>query len=234
MKKIIGSVMGAFAVSLCTLTSQGNARVPQTPAPTPDANSLRELTQRNFQAGDSFVHGMDSLMEAVAERLKVELDAKYLAEELESGWQRERAAFVDLEFSALGFGDYTPLVQWLADMTAQIRTVFGSLDRFPELRDLDLMNFSIPVALHPGGRVSTGETWDRTDYRLHFVPLIEVVTYWGSLKLCQTLADRKFPQARRLCPQVAKTLRTQIGQRIAPAWGERIYDRAHSRTPSPS
>lgn len=154
------------------------------------------------------------------------------ADRFESEWQNKyRTLFMAI--GALGLGDHTPLSQWLATFTDALHERLGD-QVFNALHfdDIETMNFALPVVFQPRGDRRNTDTWDKLEYRRHFVPFSGVAAYWGSYAACQ-YAARTQPMLKMFCKRVAGMVKQVVELRLAPRLSDTIYDRAQGYSPAP-
>ncbi|MBC7690714.1 MAG: hypothetical protein H7222_03020 [Methylotenera sp.] len=138
--------------------------------------------------------------------------------------------FLQTQFTNIG--DHQPLVQFLADLYLTMHKKMGDkVNKLAYVEDINLLNWTIPVALQPKGDRRNTDKWDITEYRLHFVPFSQIITYYASLAACK-YALKSSPKMGQLCPTLSKTARNVMGQYIAPRLSDSIYRKFNGSTSS--
>ncbi len=175
-------------------------------------------------------HSMNFLVESAIFALEY-YGHKEDADQARKEWKEQFANYL-LSFQSMDLGDHNPLSQWLADFYKKLRLRFGDqMVKMMHLDDINTLNYAIPVAFQPKGDVKTGDTWDKLEYSLHFVPFVSVVTYWGSYAACFYFTKGE-PTIRKYCKQIAKILRTGMKNWVAPKLSDFVYDKAFDRKPA--
>ncbi|NDD91477.1 hypothetical protein EBZ37_05270, partial [bacterium] len=78
---------------------------------------------------------------------------------------------------------------------------------------------------HPNGR--GGDSWDKEEYRKHFVPFSGVVTYWSVNVSCRVWAVGLWARG---CGIAAAVSRFSMEKWISPRVSDRIYKMATGKT----
>ena len=160
---------------------------------------------------------IENLIDAATEKLRDEGNAA-LAAEISRDWLRV-AAMNRGQFGTLDLGDHAPLNRWLADTYAKIEArLTPRVCHLFRLDDLKVLNHSIPVVFHPRGW--NGDSWDRAEYRKHFVPFSGAVTYWTINGTCKVLTSGLWSWA---CGTVSEIPRFAVEKWFAPGTSDRVY-----------
>ncbi len=132
-------------------------------------------------------------------------------------------------FANLNLGDHEPLSRKLACVYDTIESRIGA-DRARSMRlaDVRTFNFGLPVVAQPRGDRRNSDTWDKLEYRRHFVPTIEASAYWGAYLYCRKAAEGQ-PIVRSFCKKIAGKVAEVIAIRFAPLMSDRIYEAAVAR-----
>ena len=167
---------------------------------------------------------ISGLVATAVERLELE-GHQELADEISGEWVQVAAAnFTD--FGLLDLGDHQPLNQWLARTYDKIESKLGpTICKVLGLYDFKILNFAIPVVFHPNGR--GGDSWDKEEYRKHFVPFSGVVTYWSVNVSCRVWAVGLWARG---CGIAAAVSRFSMEKWISPRVSDRIYKMATGKT----
>jgi hypothetical protein len=65
----------------------------------------------------------------------------------------------------------------------------------------------------------------RIEYRKHFIPFANIVTYYVTLVGCQYVADRQGqPELKKVCKPVAEKLQLAMGRYVAPVVSDWIFN----------
>jgi hypothetical protein len=155
-----------------------------------------------------------------------------LARKYEGEWEQKFSTEFTSGIDALDLGDHKPLSQWLANFYDKLEERLGrTVIRQGLLGDIYLMNFAIPITFAPKGTWRTAETPNRdwVEYRKHFIPFANVVTYWAVNIACNKIMKGQDmgKQGQKLCSKVAEKLRFVMGRRIAPKISDFIFNKAN-------
>jgi hypothetical protein len=165
-----------------------------------------------------------------------------MAQQLQDLWNQHEDLFYTLAFKDLG--DHAPLFTWVEDFLGQMASKYGAvIYKLPIVSDIRMLNFAIPVVFNPHGSWQTTGVDSRIEYRKHFIPFANLVTYYAANYGC-IYAAKKYgvPQAKQLCGKVAEKLKFAMGRYIAPVVSDWIFkasnrsltignDRLHFVTP---
>jgi len=153
-----------------------------------------------------------------------------MANELQNRWQS--SDFVGALFAAQlhDLGDHAPLFPWLDDFFNKMSSKYGTIIfNLPYVKDLRTLNFAIPVVFAP-----TGKGWEqdgidaRIEYRKHFIPFANIITYYVSLFGCDYVATKQGqPELKKLCSKAAEKLEFVMGRYIAPVVSDWIFKAAN-------
>lgn len=154
-----------------------------------------------------------------------------LADRYEGEWNQKFANYFT-GIGALDLGDHKPLSKWLADFYVKIEDRIGlAATRSGLLGDIYLMNYAIPIVFAPKGdwRTTTTPNRDWVEYRKHFIPFANVITYWGVKLACNRLlrGQDMGNQGKKLCNTVAEKLRHAMGRYVAPKISDFVFNRAN-------
>lgn len=145
-------------------------------------------------------------------------------------WERRFAKSLTRRLSAMG--DHDPLSLYLVDLYEVLSKTLGEKSKYAAiLKDLNSMNFAIPVVFAPRGdwRTKKDSRADRAEYGVHFVPFAGILTYYASLSACQQAAASKGlgKLGKMLCPKIALRLEAEMSKRLAPKLADYIFNRAN-------
>jgi hypothetical protein len=152
------------------------------------------------------------------------------ADQYERRWNADFANFF-LRRPMFDLGDHGPLLSWLARFHQVLEATIGSKKaHMGILGDLYDLNYAIPVVFAPNGEWRTRSTRrDTTEYREHFVPFTNVVTYWTTRLTCEQVMRAKgaAKQGRKLCPFIAGKLSMVSDRFLAPKLSDYVFARAN-------
>lgn len=238
----------AIVVSLVVLAASVGARADDSDV---SAEAKSQLTQASLEAPRELIRGanseawrkttsriLDHVVREGFEDIKAAGDID-LARQLETEWNSQYSD--ELKSMALGLpvavskdlGDHPPLSMWLENyyqmLSARTR---GVIRQIRLIDDIHKMNFALAVVFHPRGQWQlqyAGKEW--IEYRRHFIPMANIVTYWGSYLGCRYITV-KYPdlkQMKRYCGKIATKLEWAMGQYIAPKLSDAVFKRANLR-----
>jgi hypothetical protein len=135
-------------------------------------------------------------------------------------------------FSTLDLGSHAPLSEKLACVYDAIESRIGH-DRARSMRlsDIKTMNYGLPVTFQPRGDRRAGQEshrWDKLEYRRHFVPVAEALTYWGAYLECRRSTEGQ-PVGRSLCKRLARLVSQVVELRVAPLLSDKIFEGTNNR-----
>jgi hypothetical protein len=118
--------------------------------------------------------------------------------------------------SILDIGDHDPISPWLANFHDTLKTkTSGLIDGFQIVQDIDTMNYALNVVLHPRSKSwKSGESFqaDEWEYRKHFIPMANIITYWVTLESCDYVAATKAPAIKPYCSVASEKLEFYMGR----------------------
>lgn len=160
-----------------------------------------------------------------------------LAAQLESEWTNQistalNARVASAEFGTLELGDFDPLSPWLDNFynTLYYKTK-GLVKGIRVIHDIYLMNYALAVVLKPNGAWRLNTSYDRIEYRKHFIPFANTVTFWTAVKACQ----HYLPQFKKYCDNGSSYLERFMGKHIAPHISDAVFSmisHQHASTPA--
>jgi hypothetical protein len=195
---------------------------------------VRALLTRDFTASAHL--GMDMAMHEFARQIREEQGDLRLSRELLAQWSRSSMDFVQtLGLAPTDLGDHDPLFPWINQFLGKMSAKYGTIIyTLPIVKDILMVNYALPVVFKPrGGWQTDGRVEDvdnRIEYRKHFIPFANFVTYYTALISCRVVADRQgAPQLKRLCAKAADKLRFVMGRYIAPKVSDWIFRASNDR-----
>ena len=145
-----------------------------------------------------------------------------MATELESHWAMTQFQIFSLNKE---LGDHSPLLPWLEDFLQKMATKYGTLIlTLPIVQDIRTLNFAIPVVFAPRGNWQVVGSDNRIEYRKHFIPFANIVTYNAAKYGCLYLVKKNgLDQLKSLCSKVADELKFLMGRYVAPVISDFIF-----------
>ena len=190
--------------------------------------SITDVTGNNSRAA-----GQWALNTVVLEGIRalVQSGEQQMAEKYKSEWE---AQFTDALLIGQGdiLGDHKPLLAFLQNLYNKLEDRLGTtFIHQGMLGDIYLMNFAIPIVFTPKGdwRSTTTPNRDWVEYRKHFIPFANVITYWGVKIACNKIMKQKEAgkQGQKLCEKAATKLRWAMGRYVAPKISDFIFKKAN-------
>ncbi len=178
---------------------------------------------------------MEYAIRELANDLQARDDAS-MAEELLSQWEVASAQFHQQNFGILSnkdLGDHPAQFVWLEDFLQKMATKYGEIIfTLPFVQDIRTINFAIPVVFAPKGawRVNAGlnNQEDKIEYRKHFIPFSNIVTYYASYYGCVYVVQKQgMDNLKKLCKQAAEKLKFVMGRYIAPKISDWVFNASH-------
>lgn len=177
---------------------------------------------------------LDGMVQQGMQNLKDAGEAD-LSQQLQNEWKTVYStALTDANtVGVLDLGDHPPLSQWLANfidvLNQKTRGIAGKMQL---IADLTTLNYAIPIVFHPAGNW-TGPYGDKAwiEYRLHFIPFANVLTYWGALEGCKYAAEQAGWQIlEKVCDTVSNKLEFYMGRYLAPRISDYVFTDANPDT----
>jgi hypothetical protein len=162
------------------------------------------------------------------DRLRLAGETK-LATQLQTEWSHQISSALDERINVysltgdvgtMELGDFDPLNAWLDNFynTLYYKTR-GMVKGFRVIHDVYLMNYALAVVLRPHGNWRLHTDYDRIEYRKHFIPFANTVTFWTSEKACEYY----LPQFKRYCGNAAGYLEKFMGKHVAPHISDQVF-----------
>ena len=175
-------------------------------------------------------HAFDAAIRRFAEQLRTEQQDQELADRLISQWETSSARFPMLVASGLeDLGDHAPLFAWINTYLDQVGAKYGAIIlNLPIVKNIQMLNYSIPVVFRPHGSWQTDGASQgldlRIEYRKHFIPFANIVTYYAALLGCEYAVNHNGqPQLKKICKPAAQKLEFVMGRYIAPVVSDWIF-----------
>jgi hypothetical protein len=195
-----------------------------------DANSA---VIADFQSGVVAASAQNGLNIMVARGIAIlrEIGETQLADQFESEWANQFSHYL----ISHELGDHEPLSPWLANYYNVLSAKTDGIIKAVQLvQDINTMNYALGVVLRPNGAWRTHTDYDRIEYRKHFIPMADILTYWTSLELCKHYVKGL---GRQFCGQGATKLETLMGRYVAPEMSDFVWARVSGQdnsTPAPA
>ncbi len=234
-------MMRAFLIALSILALHSTT----TFAADPETDAM----QASIDARDSFVtalenkeytevtrQGFDVAIHELAQTIRDEQHDDVLADQLLAQWGHaslDFAAKIQRVTTSRDLGDHAPLFPWLQAFIKQLADKYGTIIySLPIVKDITTLNFAIPVVFSPRGnwQVQGANTYDanRIEYRKHFIPFANIVTYYVVLYGCKYLLAREgMSQMKQICPKAATKLQFLMGRYVAPPVSDWIFQQGN-------
>jgi hypothetical protein len=151
-----------------------------------------------------------------------------MADSLLKQWNSSSANFSEIlaaRLSSRDLGDHAPLFPWLASYIKSLADKYGSMIyALPIIKDIQTLNFAIPVVFNPHGNWQSPDVDSRIEYRKHFIPFANIVTYYVVLYGCKfELHQHGADALKQLCSKAADKLEFVMGRYIAPVVSDWVF-----------
>jgi hypothetical protein len=175
----------------------------------------------------------DAAIQELAQSLRDQND-NAMADELLAKWQQSSfEGALSFAMSNKDLGDHAPLFPWLEAFFTKMSNKYGTIIlSLPIVQNIRTLNFAIPVVFSPRSSSWQSAGVDpRIEYRKHFIPFANLVTYYASLVGCDLIVKKEgMGQLKQLCGKVATKLEFVMGRYIAPQISDWIFKEANSST----
>ena len=184
------------------------------------------LAHKDFQG---LTHeAFDVAVKALAEQVRSEYNDSEMADSLLKQWNSSSANFdkaIANRIAQRDLGDHAPLFPWLASYIKTLADKYGTLIYSLQIvKDIVTLNYAIPVVFSPHGSWQVAGVDSRIEYRLHFIPFADVVTYYVVLYGCKyELSQHGAGNLGQLCSKAAEKLEFVMGRYIAPVVSDWIF-----------
>jgi hypothetical protein len=190
---------------------------------------VKALENKDFT---SITHDtMDSTIRDLADQIRTTVKDDVMADELLNQWTDASTHFeeqIATRVSTRDLGDHPPLFPWLAAYITKLTTKYSILGDLQIIKDITIMNYAIPVVFTPHGSWESPTVDNRIEYRLHFIPFSDIVTYYASYYGCKlALAHYGLSDLKKICPKAANKLEWVNGRYIAPHVSDWIFKAAN-------
>lgn len=148
-----------------------------------------------------------------------------MADELQNQWNTSNFESALFMASLDDLGDHGVLFPWLDKFFAKMSAKYGSIVlSLPYVQDLNTLNYAIPVVFSPKGAWQVVGADNRIEYRKHFIPFANIITYYASLYGCKYIAVQQgIPELKKICGKVATKLKFVMGRYVAPPVSDWIF-----------
>jgi hypothetical protein len=190
---------------------------------------VKALEKKDFVP---FAHrGMDGAIRMLADHVREAKGDAEMSARLLRLWEESSIVFQSiLSSKVLDLGDHEPLFPWINDYLGEMADKYGTIIyTLPIVKDVQMINYALPVVFQPKGAWQTDSASQgldlRVEYRKHFIPFANLVTYYVTLIGCQIVADRQGqPEMRKVCKPAAEKLQFAMGRYIAPVVSDWIFN----------
>ena len=168
-------------------------------------------------------NSMANAVEMLAQDLRKTYSDEKMANKLENVWSQNESMFFASNLDELG--DHSPLIPKLEEFLTSLADKYGTIIlTLPVVTDIRTLNFAIPVVFHPKGNWQSPELDNRIEYRKHFIPFANIVTFYGTLAACNYFATKsQQPDLKKVCKPAAEKLKFAMGRYIAPPMSDWIF-----------
>lgn len=170
---------------------------------------------------------MGGAVSLLANDLRNTMQDEEMAVQLENVWAEGENAFNTVQWRDLG--DHDPYIPQLEEFLTQLADKYGTvIYSLPVVEDIRTINFAVPVVFHPKGAWQKSDTDNRIEYRKHFIPFANIVTFYGSLLACNYFAAKsEQPDLKKVCQPAAEKLKFAMGRYIAPPISDWIFNQTN-------
>jgi hypothetical protein len=175
--------------------------------------------------------GMDGAIRMLADQMRDVYADPEMAERLIRNWESSSVRFeAILSSKVLDLGDHEPLFPWINETLGEMAAKYGTIIyTLPIVKDVQMINYALPVVFQPKGTWQTDTASQgldlRVEYRKHFIPFANFVTYYVTLIGCQIVADRQGqPELKKVCKPAAEKLQFAMGRHVAPVVSDWIFN----------
>jgi hypothetical protein len=224
MKTLILSIFAISTLQLATPAKaenfQGELIVLQAALDVRD-QFISSLQKKDFTAITQ--KSMGNAVGVLAENIRNEYDDEDMATDLEQIWNRDESLFYTMNINDLG--DHAPFIPKIEEFLKTLSDKYGTvIYSLPVVEDVRTINFAIPVVFHPKGEWQSTELDNRIEYRKHFIPFANIVTFYGSLVACNYYAQKSGqPDLKKVCQPAAEKLKFAMGRYVAPQMSDWIF-----------
>lgn len=190
---------------------------------------VKSLINRDFVG---ITHeGFDHAIRDFADQLATDQNDPAAAKELITRWESGESDFQAALFAASfdDLGDHAPLFPWIEAYINKLSDKYGSIIlNLPIIKTIQTLNFAIPVVFRPNGEWQMTGVDNRIEYRKHFIPFANIITYYVSLYACNVFTVKSgYPQLKRFCKTAAQKLEFVMGRYIAAPVSDFIFKASH-------
>jgi hypothetical protein len=203
---------------------------------------IQALVQRDYVdlARAGFDHAVRDLADQLEQNQDLGSDRIAIAQGLRAEWgddggesQFAMALAMGVTMGTLDLGDHAPLFAWLEQKLVQLEDKYGAIiTRLPIVQNVRMLNFALPVVFAPASKSWQLVNQDnRIEYRKHFIPFANLVTYYASLYACNAVVIKsQYPQLKRFCKTAAQKLQFAMGRYVAPHISDFVYKVSNRRS----
>lgn len=163
--------------------------------------------------------GLDIMVAQGVERLRDagEID---LADQYQREWTQQISVSLSSHLSSFELGDFDPLSPWLDGFYNTLyKKTHGIVKGIRVVHDIYKANFALAVVLKPNGKWRKNTDYDRIEYRKHFIPFADIMTYWVTLEACNYYLSKY----DNFCGDAADLLEHYMGRWVAPRLSDSVF-----------
>ncbi|NDG83705.1 MAG: hypothetical protein EBX52_01535 [Proteobacteria bacterium] len=186
------------------------------------------LERKDFTA---FAHqGMDGAVRTFARDLESGYNDAASANELIRLWEQSSIVAALVDSKVADIGDHAPLFPQINEFLDKLAAKYGTIIyTLPVVKNIVMLNYALPVVFKPNGPwrtdVSSNGLDLRIEYRKHFIPFANIVTYYVTLLGCEYIVQHQGqPDLKKICKPVAEKLEFAMGRYIAPVVSDWIFN----------
>lgn len=148
--------------------------------------ALQKMKQGESQK--VWLSSFNALMEFALKSLR-EKGYNEIADQREMEWQFYSMQLAQGPLNTMDLGDHRPLCDWLGAFYEELENLLTKrFCEFFHLDDIKAFNYGYVVTFYPNGDPVTRETWDKLEYKKHFVPFATASFYWSAYIACNVMA----------------------------------------------
>lgn len=163
--------------------------------------------------------GLDVMVAQGVARLR-EAGEVNLADQYQREWTQQISVSLSSHLSSFELGDFDPLSPWLDGFYNTLyKKTHGIVKGIRLIHDIYKANFALAVVLKPNGKWRKNTDYDSIEYRKHFIPFADIMTYWVTLEAC----NYYLPEYDNMCGDGADMLEHYMGRWVAPRISDKVF-----------
>lgn len=234
--------MGTILIALSFLAIQTTYAAPAITSQTAEHESMQAALDarnefvsalKNREYSEIVHQGFDVAIQELAEQLRADFNDQALANELISNWEVTSPRFAGaLTMRTIDLGDHAPLFPWIDQFLKRASDRLGTIIYTLQIvKDIQTLNYALPIVFAPRGAWQTdGAVEDvdlRIEYRKHFIPFANLVTYYVTFYRCQYASKKAGLNLTKICKLAAERLEFAMGRYLAPLISDWIFKSAN-------